>query len=456
MGIKSSVQIPDAILRARGWPRRSRIAWLYTSLAAFVAAPFLLCASLFLASCGVRESVSPTGKPIIEFTSVPRIGRFDAIGNAAQESTIGGRVIGAQPGQQIVLYAHASNETGQPTWYVQPFVREPFTKIDSDSRWRNTTHPGREYAALLVGPGFQPPWTTPTLPTDGVITVAVTGGWPPIWRNWWFPWISAIAAAALIWSLYQAWLLHVTNKLNLRFEERLSERMRIAQDLHDTLLQGVVSASMQLHVAVDNLPSDSPARPNLERTLQLMAHVIDEGRNTLRGLRSTAGDTQDLKTSFLQIPQELANRDVEFRVIVQGETLALRPAIHDEVYRIGREALVNAFRHAHAASIDVQLQYHPHQLRLVVSDDGCGIDPQVVQTGRDGHWGLAGMRARAEHLGAKLRLLSGPAAGTEVELLVPGQIAFASKPSSGISKWLGRWWPKWKPAMRESQGGHNS
>ena len=426
------------------------------ALRAFPCAVLLLFASFFLASCGLRQTVSPAGKPIIEFTSVPRIGRFDAIGDAAEVSTIKGRVIGAQPGQRIVIYAHASNEAGQPTWYVQPFVREPFTKIEANSRWRSTTHPGREYAALLVGPGFRPVWTGPELPTDGVIAVAITEGWPPIWRNWWFPWITAIAAAALAWALYQGWLLHVTNKLNLRFEERLAERMRIAQDLHDTLLQGVVSASMQLHVAVDNLPPDSPARPNLDRTLQLMAHVIDEGRNTLRGLRSTAGDTQDLKTSLLQLPQELANRDVEFRVIVQGEARPLRPAIHDEVYRVAREALVNAFRHAHAANIDVQLEYHPHRLRLLVSDDGCGIDPRVLQTGRDGHWGLSGMRARAEHLGAKLRLLSGPAAGTEVELIVPGHIAFASKPSSGLSKWLGRWWPRWKPAMRQSQGEHNS
>jgi hypothetical protein len=425
-----------------------------TRLHAILGALLLLCVFLLI-SCEEQQSVSPTGKPIVEFTSVPSVGQFDAVGDAAKMSTIKGRVIGAQPGQQIVLYAHASNESGQPTWYVQPFVRDPFTKIQSNSKWHSETHPGREYAALLVGPGFQPPWTTPTLPTDGVIAVAVTPAWPPIWRSWWFPWITAIAAGALIWVLYQVWLFRVTSKLNLRFEERLAERMRIAQDLHDTLLQGVVSASMQLHVAVDNLPQDSPARPTLNRTLQLMAHVIEEGRNTLRGLRSSAGDAQDLKTSLLQIPQELANRDVEFRIIVQGEALPMRASIHDEVYRIGREALVNAFRHSRAANIEVHLEYHPHRLRLLVSDDGCGIDPQVVQSGRDGHWGLCGMRVRAEHIGAKLRLLSRPAAGTEVELTVPGHIAFASKPATGLSKWIARMWPRWRPAMGDSQGEHN-
>jgi hypothetical protein len=415
----------------------------------------LFCLAVFLVSCEKHRSVSGTGKPIIEFTSVPSAGEFDTIGNAAKVTTIRGRVIGAQPGQQIVLYAHASNDAGQPIWYVQPLVREPFTKIQPNAKWHSQTHPGREYAALLVGPDFQPPWTTPALPTDGVFAVAVTPPWPPIWRSWWFPWTSALAGAALIWILYQAWLLHVTNRLNLRFEERLAERMRIAQDLHDTLLQGVVSASMQLHVAVDNLPQDSPARPTLNRTLQLMAHVIEEGRNTLRGLRSSVGHAQDLKNSLLQIPQDLGNQDVEFRVIVQGETLPMRAAIHDEVYRIGREALVNAFRHSRAANIDVQLEYSRHRLRLVVSDDGCGIDANVLQTGRDGHWGLSGMRARADRVGAKLRLLSRPSAGTEVELTVPGHIAFASKPTTGLSKWFSKFWPPWRPGMGESQGEHN-
>lgn len=455
MRIKSCAQISDSPLRGLRAPRGNSFARLCSVLPSLAGAILLFCASLFLVSCEKRQSVPPTGKPIIEFTSVPSAGQFDAVGDATRVSTIKGRVIGAQPGQQIVLYAHASSEAGKPTWYVQPFVRQPFTKVQSNSKWRNETHPGLEYAALLVGPGFQPPWTTPTLPTDGVIAVAVTSPWPPIWRSWWFPWVSAIAAALLIWALYQAWLLHVTNRLNLRFEERLAERMRIAQDLHDTLLQGVLSASMQLHVAVDTLPPDSPVRPNLDRTLQLMAHVIEEGRNTLRGLRSSAGEAQDLKSSLLQIPQELANQNVEFRVIVQGETLPMRAAIHDEVYRIGREALVNAFRHSRAANIDLQLEYSPHRLRLSVSDDGCGIDPKVVQTGRDGHWGLSGMRARAERVGAKLRLLSRPAAGTEVELTVPGHIAFASKPTTGLSKWFARFWPPWRPAMGESQGEQN-
>jgi len=101
--------------------------------------------------------------------------------------------------------------------------------------------------------------------------------------------------------------------------------------------------------------------------------------------------------------------------------------IHDEVYRIGREALTNAFRHSGAKNIEVALVYCTDELRVSVRDDGNGIDPQVLQNGRAGHWGLAGMRERAEKIGAKLEVMSSRTTGTEVELRVPVRIAFESK-----------------------------
>src|SRR5262249_23028467 len=156
--------------------------------------------------------------------------------------------------------------------------------------------------------------------------------------------------------------------LNVRFEERLAERTRIAQDLHDTLLQGVLSASMQLHVAVDHLPEDLPARQRLSRTLELMEQVIEEGRNAVRGLRSSHRDSFDLEHAFSRVPQELASyseaeEQVAFRVIVEGRPRALHSILRDEVYRIGREALVNAFRHAQARSIEVEVKYEASHLR---------------------------------------------------------------------------------------------
>jgi ligand-binding sensor domain-containing protein/signal transduction histidine kinase len=252
---------------------------------------------------------------------------------------------------------------------------------------------------------------------------------PAFWQTWWFRLSCVLAGISAIWALAQFRLHRFARQLNVRFEERLAERTRIAQELHDTLLQGFLSASMQLDVAVDRLPADSPAKPPLTRVLQLMAQVIEEGRNAVRGLRSSTGGAagaDDLEQALSRVPQELALQEqpAGFRVIVEGRARPLHPVIRDEVYRIGREALVNAFRHAGASSIEVELDYAASSLRMLVRDNGCGIDPQVLRAGRDGHWGLSGMRERAERIGARFKVFSRAAAGTEVELSVPGHTAF--------------------------------
>jgi signal transduction histidine kinase len=227
--------------------------------------------------------------------------------------------------------------------------------------------------------------------------------------------------------------------LELRFEERLAERTRIAQELHDTLLQGFLSASMQLHVVNDRLAVDSPVKPLLGRVLELMGQVIEEGRNAVRGLRSSKLSSPDLEQAFSQIRQEFpVQSEVEFRVIVEGTPRPLRPIILDEVYLIGHEALSNAFRHAHASEIEVELEYATSHLRVLIRDNGGGIDTQVLLSGREGHWGLSGMKERAERIGGKLRVLSRAVAGTEVELSVPGQIAFEFPSSDRRWSWLPR------------------
>jgi len=205
--------------------------------------------------------------------------------------------------------------------------------------------------------------------------------------------------------------------------------------LHDTLLQGVLSASMQLNVANDQLSSESPAKPLVRRVLELMGQVIEDGRNAVRGLRVSRDGVLELDRAFSRVPQELAlEGSVDFRVIVEGQARRLHPIIHDEVYHIGREAVANAFRHAGAKTIDLALEYHGNELRIVVRDDGRGIDPKVIQLGRDGHWGLSGMRERAERIGASLKVSSSAAGGTEVDLRVPARIAFESPAPKGTSK----------------------
>ncbi len=389
---------------------------------------------LLFSSCGERQ----TNKPSIELTSIPRADK----GGTPELGTISGRVTGARSDHQIVLFARSG------AWYVQPYADQPFTKIQSDSTWTNATHLGTEYAVLLVEPGYVPEVSTFTLPGEGggVVAVVVVDGTPPFWRTWWFGILMILVGMLALFALYRYHLHRVRTQLNLRFEERLAERTRIAQDLHDTLLQGVVSASMQLHVANTHLAPDSPAKPMVGRVMELMGQVVNEGRDAVRGLRS-AENTNNLETSFSEVGKQFAtNGPRDYRVIVQGIQRPLRPIIRDEVYRIGREALANAFRHSQGNKIEVELEYSSKQLRVLVRDDGAGIDPKVLQSGRDGHWGLAGMRERAESIGARLRVWSRARAGTEVELSIPGHIAFVSTPSS-------RWFHRFRGGNREIQEG---
>ena len=253
---------------------------------------------------------------------------------------------------------------------------------------------------------------------------------PAAWQTWWFRLTSVLSAGLLILLVYRLRMHQLTKLLNVRFEERLAERTRIAQELHDTLLQGLLSISMQLHVAIDQLPDDSPARTTLNRVMQLMGPVIEDGRNTIRGLRSSIQNPDDLMSSFSQIPLELNDKGANFRAVVEGASVPLRPTIRDEVYRIGREALTNAFRHSGASNIQLQLEYTTNHLRILVADDGCGISSQVLEFGREGHWGLPGMRERAAKIGGKLRVMSRPGCGTEIELRVPSHVVFESAPSS--------------------------
>jgi ligand-binding sensor domain-containing protein len=264
---------------------------------------------------------------------------------------------------------------------------------------------------------------------------------PAFWQTRWFRISTILMMGLAIMLFFRLRVSRLMKQMTMRFDERLAERTRIAQELHDTLLQGFLSASMQLHVANDNLPTDSPAKPLVGRVLELMGHVIEEGRNAVRGLRTSKMISPDLELAFSQIRQEFpVQSQIGFRVIVEGRPRPLDQVIRDDVYLIGREALSNAFRHAHASHIEVELEYAPSHLRVLVRDNGSGIDALVLHSGRDGHWGLSGMKERAQRIGGKLRVLSSEVAGTEVELSVPAQIAFESRSDDHSARWFSRFY----------------
>src|SRR5581483_1371028 len=256
------------------------------------AMPWLLLPVVCMFSgCHPARNVFPS-RPTIQFVTVP----LAEPGDPNTLRVISGTVTGARPEERIVLYART-----ETTWWVQPYADQPFTAIHADAAWRSTTHPGVEYAALVVGPGFRPPLKSEVLPKDGVIAVAITRGTPPLWGRWWFLIACLLAVLSIVIAMHRYRMKQMAYALNLGFEERLDERMRIAQLLHDTFLQDVISASMQLHVAVSQLPADSPAVGSVNSVLRTMSHTIDEGRNTLRGMRSPKERLHDLVESLSTI-----------------------------------------------------------------------------------------------------------------------------------------------------------
>jgi signal transduction histidine kinase/streptogramin lyase len=330
--------------------------------------------------------------------------------------------IHVSPGPRRISIGFAGLSLSLPERVQFRYMLEPF-----DSNW-SLPAATREAVYTNLGPGtyrFRLLASNGDGTWNGAETVMALEIAPAFWQTWWFILAIVMFFVLALVAVYRLRLHQLTRQLNLRFEERLGERTRIAQDLHDTLLQGFLSASMQLDVAADRLPEDSPVKPSMTRILQLMRRVNEEGRNAVKGLRSSDVTNMDLQQAFSRMKQELAVPDsISFQIVVEGRPRPLHPIIRDEAYRIGREALVNAFRHARARHLEVELEYTSGRLRVLVRDDGCGISHQVLTSGRDGHFGLSGMRERAERIGATVSVRSREDAGTEVELSVPGNIAY--------------------------------
>jgi signal transduction histidine kinase len=216
-----------------------------------------------------------------------------------------------------------------------------------------------------------------------------------------------------------------------------SERERIARDLHDTLLQGLASASLQLEVADRQIAADQSAKPLVQRVTQLLRQLADESRQAVRQVRSQSSEEEDLERALTQISNDLAApRRVKYRVVVEGTQRRLRPLVREEIYRIAVEALANAFRHADASTVETVLEYGRDCVRVLVRDDGQGIDPHILNAGREGHFGLSGLRERASRIGAQLTIRTGAGVGTEIDLLVPASAAFDSPAPRGLSHWV--------------------
>lgn len=270
---------------------------------------------------------------------------------------------------------------------------------------------------------------------------------PVFWRTWWFGLACLSVLLALSWTYHRLHLRQLQRRLSIGFEARVSERLRIARDLHDTLLQSFHGVLLRFQ-AVSNDVSEGQTKQKLDSAIDLAQQAITEGRDAVEGLRATTVVTNDLAESLRVLGQGLAadesNSPPRFEVAVEGGARDLHPILRDEVYRIGGEALRNAFHHAQAKHIEVEIHYGASRLRLRIRDDGKGIAPDIVQDNeRPGHWGLHGMRERAKLIGGNLEVWSSVESGTEVELTIPARSAYAASPRR-------HWWFSRKAAGSSS------
>lgn len=255
---------------------------------------------------------------------------------------------------------------------------------------------------------------------------------PAYYQTTWF-YASCVAAFLFIlWALYRLRLHQIAREFNAQLDGRVDERMRVARELHDTMLQSFQAALIQMQAA-RNIFARRPekTRESLDKAIETAAGAIAEGRSAIQDLRlhpAGGGDLAELLTTASQgmaRSEEAPGNPPVFGMTVEGERRDLTPLIQDEVYRIARELLRNAFRHSQAERIEVEIRYESRQLRLHVRDDGKGIEPEILKAGgRAGHYGFPGMRERASRFGGKLEFWSEAGAGTEAVLTVPGAVAY--------------------------------
>jgi signal transduction histidine kinase len=209
-----------------------------------------------------------------------------------------------------------------------------------------------------------------------------------------------------------------------------------SRELHDTLLLGFQGLVLRFQAILNRIPEDDPLRASVVNALLRADEVLIEGRDRVREIR--AEPSRDLHHLLGAFGDSQASESSSFRLFLVGTVVALKPLICAEVYCIAREALANAFRHASASQVEAELIYDRTQFNLRIRDNGTGIDEQTVSGGRLGHWGLQGMRERANLTGGKLSIWTRPGAGTEVELLIPGKLAYAESGRSDKVSWWKR------------------
>ena len=253
---------------------------------------------------------------------------------------------------------------------------------------------------------------------------------PAYYQTIWFRIALLVLVLMLLCIAYVIRVRQLARQFNMTLEARVGERTRIARELHDTLLQSFQGLLLRFQSASNLLPTRPvEAKQRLDNALDHAAAAITEGRDAVQGLRSSVTETNELRGAITAVGKELVTTSPAvdapaFKVEIEGGSRPLNPLVRDEALRIAGEALRNAFRHSGARCITVEIRYDARQFRLFIRDDGKGVDEETIRGGHAGHFGMRGMRERAQVVGGRLEVWSKIDAGTQVELSVPGRIAY--------------------------------
>jgi signal transduction histidine kinase/ligand-binding sensor domain-containing protein len=257
---------------------------------------------------------------------------------------------------------------------------------------------------------------------------------PAYFQTAWFRLLCIGAALLGAVLLFKARLRSAKRNMRLRYEERMEERTRIAQDLHDHLIQEMVGISMQLEVADELTPGGAGAKTVLQRALALSRSSIADGRLTLEALRSRPITGAAFMETLRRTAEAYSGKSrLPVEYFVEGDKRLLRPEIAEDLTELGQEALRNALKHSGRGAIRVHLVYGSSSVELNVSDEGDGITDAALRSGIPGHYGLAGMRERAARMSAQFVINSTPA-GTTVHVSIPAGRAYQDHSEAGSGR----------------------
>jgi signal transduction histidine kinase/ligand-binding sensor domain-containing protein len=400
---------------------------------------------------GLRSSESDVGSPAGWETSDGRIWFPTMRGVVAIDPTAGNRLpppvvieeawantltlarngrTSAPPGNSTFDFRFTALSFSAPDELRFKYRLEPFEKDWVDAGTRRTAHytnmdPGK-YSFHVVAVSGYGIWSDKEASVRFVLL-------PHFYQTNWFRALCAAIFVALFWVAYQLRVRQLHHNFDMTLEARIGERTRIARDLHDTLLQSFHGLLLRFQTVSLLLPARPiEAKEKLDSAIEQAAGAITEGRDAVQGLRASTVERNDLALAISTLGEELENdssnhRPATFRVSVEGEPRDLHPILRDEIYKIAAEALRNAFHHAQAEQVEVEIRYDHDQFRLRVRDDGKGMDAAVLSShGLEGHYGLRGMRERATLIQGKLVVWSEVNEGTEVELRIPASAAYVT------------------------------